>query len=185
MRPSSAIILGGLAGLLTLIVGGTVFFYFRLGLHQPVAVDLVDMPEMHVVYRTHRGPYHKIANVIQSVEDWAKSNSVKCRWSMGRYLDDPNSMDHERLRSHGGCVVDAPPDLKLPEGMAHEVIPEGRFARGVFRGSPSMSAFKVYPKIFSLLADSRLRIVGPTIELYEVVGPDAVTTTTLVPVQSL
>src|SRR3954469_1733907 len=58
-----------------------------------------------MVGRANVGSYSGINRVITEVEDFAKAHGLECDQTYGKYLDDPELVDPDRLRSEGGCIV--------------------------------------------------------------------------------
>lgn len=148
-----------------------VTIYFRLGGHKPVEVSLTDYPELSIVYKEHVGPYHKINDVIVAVENWATINKLNCRRTFGEYLDDPRTVDERRLRSRGGCVVDglapeAASQLNLTDGLQYQLLIAKKYVIAKFTGAPSISPFKVYPKVEQFMVEHNIKPVGSIIEIY-------------------
>ncbi len=81
------------------------YLYIYLGAFKGVQVLLVEESSFHIIYKTHIGPYHEINHVIQTVEKWAQMQNFPCTHAFGEFLDDPEEVPHERLRSHGGCFI--------------------------------------------------------------------------------
>lgn len=155
--------------------------YFNLGGHKEVLLEEnFQSPGMHVIYKMHSGPYHKILGTIETVENWATANNIPCRKTFGEYLDDPHSADESRLRSNGGCVV-SQPAANLPEGFEQRFIEPAKYLKATFEGAPSIGPFKVYPKAEQWAKENRLTFAGPIIEIYTILGPKTVVTEYLFP----
>ncbi len=110
-------------------------------------------------------------------------NNLSCARTFGEYLDNPEAIDQDRLRSRGGCVLSTAYQGKLPDGMHYEERPANRYVVGRFTGSPSIGPFKVYPKIFAYLDSQRLKSTGTNLEVYTVNGEE-VSTEYLFPIGS-
>lgn len=148
-----------------------VTIYFRLGGHKPVEIQIGESPEFFLIYKEHIGPYHKINDTIVSVETWAGLNRVPCKRTFGEYLDDPRLVDERRLRSNGGCIIDGADSqflssLKLSDGVLSKVQPSRRAVIAKFSGAPSISPFKVYPKVEDFLQEKNLQSTGAVFEIY-------------------
>lgn len=130
---------------------------------------------MSVVAIEHVGPYHRILSSLEKVEAWAKETGRNCDLTFGRFLDDPDVVDPERLRSHVGCVTDRG-TADLPESFFADEIPAARYVVGVFRGSPALGPYKVYGKASRLIHEQRLTQEGPVVEIYRVTSPTEVET---------
>lgn len=137
----------------------------KLGFFKDVVINEQPMPEMHVVYLEHVGPYHKILDSLEKIEDWAKKENVDCSKSFGHFLDDPEVVEHERLRSDVGCIVDFA-KRDLPEGFKAKTIPAGKFLVAESMGSPAIGPMKVYPKARQQFAERNLTPPEDVIEIY-------------------
>lgn len=151
-----------------------VYLYFYLGIYRPVTVTLEPRGPFYLVFKPHLGPYHKILPVIQDVEAWANGHHLGCQTTFGEYLDDPQSVDEDRLRSRGGCVLKSALPTP-PADYEYQPRPERSYAVGHFDGSPAIGPYKVYPKVQKFLEEHRLKSTSPVIEMYTVTGEDVVT----------
>ena len=94
-------------------------------------VDVKEMPEMHVAYIRHIGPYNQIGGAFGKLMQWAGPRGL-LRFPetkmLGVYHDDPGITEESKLQS-SACIT-------VPEGMPvdGEVgtmrIPGGLFAVG-------------------------------------------------------
>lgn len=137
----------------------------KMGFFKDVVITEQAMPEMHLVYAEHIGPYHKILDTLEQVEAWAKNNKVDCTKSFGHFLDDPDIVEHERLRSHVGCVVDQTMQ-NLPENFKTKSLPAGKYLVAEFMGSPAIGPMKVYKKARQQFTDKGLTAPEDAIEIY-------------------
>lgn len=158
-----------------------VFFYFRLGFYKDVKLEKQQSPiELHLIYKEHRGPYHKINNAIKEVEEWAKLENIKCTITFGEYFDNPSRIDPERLKSHAGCVVKEKPTEDLPAHIHYKHIESKIYLKAEFEGSPAIGPMKVYPAIQDWLYKNNEQENGAIIETYTIYG-DEMKTEYLVP----
>lgn len=156
-------------GVLTLAITLFGYLYFYLGVNKPVSVAVENRGPFYLIYKSHVGPYHRIVPVIAEVEQWALSHNLACMKTFGEYLDNPETVDEDRLRSHGGCILSAPL-AQVPPEYDYQVRPERSYAIGQFQGSPAIGPYKVYPKVRQYLSDNRLKSNSPVIEIYKVDG---------------
>lgn len=158
-----------------------VYLYFYLGAYKPVEFHVEQAGPFHLLYQNHQGPYHQIMPKIQAAEAWAREHHLPCPRTYGEYLDDPQGVDQDRLRSHAGCLLGSVPGEKPPASFTYEERPERRYAVARFTGSPSIGPFKVYPKLEAFLQRERLASSpDPVIEIYRING-DQVETEYLFP----
>jgi AraC family transcriptional regulator len=155
---------------------------YRLGSFKPVTITQGPYGPLKIVFKKHVGAYDKIVPVIEEVETWAQANGEPCKLSFGEYVDDPDKVVTDRLRSTGGCVVNKKWDFVLPAGFGYREIPNHQFVIATFDGAPSIGPIKVYPKAKDYIEAHRLDQTGPTFELYEVLPGEKVHTTYLFPV---
>lgn len=170
------------------LVGGAIFFSIRLGFWRPVALTVEEAGPWAFVSKQHMGPYHEILGTLEEVEKWVRAQGLTCTQTFGEFLDDPNVVEHERLRANTGCLLS--PDLakepalaSLPDGFSNREVPRRRYVVGSFTGSPALGPFKVYGPAASLMREKNLREDGPIIEVYTVKGDFEMTTTYYFPVR--
>ncbi len=172
-----------LISLIGLIIVGGIYLTNYLGYFKPVVVTESEEPAKKLLFKKHYGPYHKIVPTIREVESWARGNGHPCQLSFGNYIDDPNQVDQDRLRSRGGCLVDQFP-TKMPEGFEVDTLPAGKFVKATFQGSPGIGPFKVYPTALGFVVNNRLKrdeSVG-VYEIYEIHQDQSMTTNYFFPV---
>ena len=153
----------------TLLTGLAVYLFFYLGSYKPVEITQEKLGPLYLLYKAHVGAYHEIGPTIQEVEKWAKGQNIPCLRTFGEYLDNPESMDQDRLRSRGGCLLVEPLAL-VPPQFQYEARPERIYVVGRFTGSPAIGPFKVYPMIKKYLDEHRLSAKESVIEIYQIDG---------------
>lgn len=178
---------GTLGGFFLGLIGLCVFILIYTGYFKPVEILIATAQPLgpyKTLYVEVVGPYHEIGKPLSVVENFAKDQGLPCPRTFGRYLDDPKNIDHDRLRSEVGCLFDAATDLKpLTDTKAFKDLNYKTsnlniesYIMGIFKGSPALVAFKVYPKILSEAGDKRLKLAEQAVEIYEVHGDKDVTT---------
>jgi hypothetical protein len=173
-------ILGALV--LSLLTVG-IFLFFRTGAHKSVAIEDSKIPDFQFFYVEHVGPYHEIMPKLTFVEDKFKALDITCPRTFGLFLSDPEKVNHDRLKSQVGCAfsIDETPNLFAPiEGVSETFYPlpitskdqlsRVKCYKGVFKGSPSLSAIKVYPKIKERASEQGVKLFTPALEVYEQKG---------------
>ncbi len=159
------------------------YLFFYLGYYKPVEVTMVESAGLNTLFRSHRGAYHLINQVIVEVENWAKSQGLSCERTYGEYLDDPQKVEQGRLRSRAGCILDGPVDEKsLPEGFQAGLIPAGPYVQAVFSGSPAIGPWKVYPRLADFIQEKNLKTGSQTIEIYTIKADGKMQTQYLIPI---
>ena len=170
-------------GVTALVVIGLIYLLMmRLGSFKPVDIKIEDREPMTVIYKHHVGAYHKIVPVIEDVETFAKSIGQLCEISFGEYIDNPDTVAEDRLRSNGGCLVRMLQPKQMPDGFKYRIIPGHKFLIAQFDGAPSIGPMKVYPRAKEEIEKQGFVQTGPTFELYEVRPGDQVHTTYLFPI---
>jgi len=163
-----------------LLLAIAIFIVYRVGYFNPVNISSGNQGPFFFVYKVHRGPYHKIAPVIDSVEDFFKENQLPCPLAFGRYLHDPNTVPHDRLESHGGCAFPSPsPALQelIKKGeFETDEVPKKEYVVAHFEGSPSIGPLKVYPYVKEWMDKYGYKLESPVIEIYQTTGEDSVHT---------
>lgn len=144
-----------------------IYLAIYLGAFSSVEISREKRGPLHLVYKVHRGAYHKIVPTIEEVESWAKDQGYGCKRSFGQYLNRPVDVEEERLTSRGGCIIDAPLD-DLPPDFENLRIPEQEFIVARFSGSPGIGPMKVYPKVYDWANERRIKLAAPVIEIYEI-----------------
>ncbi|MGE0525945.1 MAG: GyrI-like domain-containing protein [Bdellovibrionales bacterium] len=160
-----------------------IYLYVYLGFSEPVAIARETLGPYHLLYKEHIGPYHEMGPTLNEVESWAHAQNLACPQTFGEYLDDPEAVDQDRLRSRAGCVLRTAP-TNVPESFAYELREKKTYVVARFRGSPAIGPFTVYPKVESHMQAERLKVSGPVIEIYNVSG-SRVLTEYLFPIQTL
>lgn len=162
------------------IVLGTTLYY-NLGAYKEVQLTPMTHPEFHIVYKEHFGAYHKISPVIIEVETWATQNNISCSKTFGEYLDDPHTTEQDRMRSHGGCIVDGP-IADLPEKFKYRLVKSHKILKAEFTGAPSIGPFVVYPEVDEWMLENSASIKGPVFEIYNIQGDKSALTEYIFPI---
>lgn len=96
-------------------------------------VEVKDMPEMHVVYVRHIGPYkggeELFASLFNKLMTWAGPRGL-LRFPETKvltiYHDNPEITDESRLRTDA-CIT-VPPDTKVDGEIGKSILPAGKYA---------------------------------------------------------
>lgn len=172
-----------------LFIGLAIFIAYLaqyLGAFRSVHVGIENREPMQMAAKAHFGEYHKVVANIQEVETWFNDNKLNCKLSFGEYLDDPKQVEQGRLRSFGGCILQAA-DIatletwkpQMPAGFEIKQIHAQRYIVASFDGSPGIGPMKVYPKVYDFAQENLLKIKGPVMEIYEVFSKKEMHTTYL------
>ena len=152
------------------------FLFFKTGAYKSVVVEEAQAPNFQMFYVEHVGPYHEIIDSLSYVETEFQKLKHPCKKTFGHFLSDPEIIEHEKLVSHTGCVFDiqnSPQLLTLPDRVQQKVFKSDLNTRpkcfkGSFKGSPSLSALKVYPKLKALADKERIKVSQDYLEVYTV-----------------
>ncbi|HRK07752.1 MAG TPA: hypothetical protein PLZ57_08290 [Pseudobdellovibrionaceae bacterium] len=189
MKLPSIPVLAALA--LGIAIAAALSLAHRLGAFREVHIEVSTVEPLLVLAQEHLGAYHTTHQKIVEVENWAKQQGHSCRFSFGEYFDNPELVDEDRLKSRGGCVLTDEPALKLitelstkgqlPQGFRLEQLGERRALVAHFDGSPAIGPWKVYSKAQEKMAQDGLQQGGAVMEIYEILGPDAMRTRYIFP----
>ena len=169
-----------------LVVAFLIWFVYSVGFFKTVEIREEKLSGMILLYKEHVGPYHNIIDAISAVENFAKEKKWPCRKTFGEYLDNPDAVEHDRLRSLGGCILEAPvADLasQLPADIKVKELPEKNYVVGIFYGAPMVGPYTVYPKLDEYAHSHNLKRSGSTLEIYEMVSEKDLMTKYLVEIQ--
>ncbi len=157
------------ATIIGIFIGIGTYLYLHLGFSEDVLVGESTRTELILLGQEHRGAYHKIGEKIMQVENLADLLKIPCERSFGQYLDNPQIVDEDRLRSFAGCITDQiPENLQAPFEV--RTFPEGRFVTAEFSGSPAIGPMKVYPKLQDYFIEKGLQSDGQSLEVYTIEG---------------
>jgi DNA gyrase inhibitor GyrI len=163
------------------LVLAILFFYVALyvGAFRAVTWKKSAMGPYYLVYTSQRGPYNKISDTIVKAEKAFEELGYECPRTFGRYYDNPETTDSDRLRAEAGCLFDAEPPA-VPEGFETKTLPKANYLVAEFHGAPSIGPLKVYPEAKKRLSASgkNLDDLSP-MEIYELTPGHGVTTTYL------
>lgn len=168
--------------ILLALISVAVFLYIKTGAYKGVDVELSSLPSYQIFYKEHTGPYHEILTSLKEVEDFFQELGTPCQKTFGLFLDDPAAVDHENLKSHVGCAFTkehSPQVFNLPEGILESFLSsqDSQCYKGVFKGSPSLTAIKVYPRLQEKADKDKVKLKTEALEVYETTN--GVTTTSV------
>ena len=95
-------------------------------------VDVRDVPEMHVAYVRHVGPYagdaELFGRLFGKLMTWAGARGLIGPQAkmLSVYHDDPSVTDESKLRTD--CCVTVPPDTAVDGEVGKTTIPGGKYA---------------------------------------------------------
>ena len=97
------------------------------------SIEVKELPELHVAYVRHIGPYHRIGEAFGRLMRWAGPRGL-LRFpdtrSLAVYRDSPETTEEAKLRSDA-CIT-VPEGTKVDGEVNLMRIPGGKFAVGRF-----------------------------------------------------
>lgn len=143
-----------------------------VGAFKPVQITEEARDGLRLIFVRHVGPYHKIVPSLEQVENWAKTQGLNCSQTFGEFLDNPQTVDEERLRANVGCILEATETAPttLAEGFQYDEKDARTYVVARFDGAPSIGPLKVYPKVNEWADKNQKQIIGSVIEIYTVLG---------------
>lgn len=99
-------------------------------------VEIIDLPETHLIGMQHRGDYHGIGQAFEKVGQYAVSKEIMSDDTrfIGIYFDDPQSIATEELKSMA-CVTGDRRFANADANIEASTIPAGKYATLLFKGS--------------------------------------------------
>jgi AraC family transcriptional regulator len=130
-------------------------------------VAIKDLPELRLAAVRHIGPYNRIAEAFQRLEQITADTTLSRRPDremLALYHDDPEAVPVDQLRSDAAFTV--PNDVELPSGVTEIRIPAGRYAFTTYVG-PYTGLGDVWAQLMGgWLPQSGHRVAGPSFEIY-------------------
>lgn len=152
-----------------------IFLFFKTGAYKTVSTEKTSTPQLQLFYMENIGPYHEIIEKLKTVEEHFKKSGLSCKKTFGHFLSDPEITEHDKLVSHVGCAFtkeESPQVFSLPEGVSKKFFGlnlKGKICyKGSFKGSPSLTALKVYPKLMDMAQKDRIKLKSESLEIYYV-----------------
>ena len=155
---------------IAVIIVAAVSALWLSGAFQSIEVKAQEVGPIRVVYLEHKGPYHKTAEKIFEVEKMLKEKNIPYTAGYGEYMDNPQMVKPEDLRSNGGIVLSptVSGNIAINPPFKSKVIEKRTYASAAFSGSPAVGPFKVYPKLNQWMKEKGYSPSGPAIELYRI-----------------
>jgi DNA gyrase inhibitor GyrI len=166
------IFLIALALILALLIGTAAYF----DAFTKVAVTEKTMPAVTIVYAKHIGDYSTIKPVMDSVYfALLKKEKIGTSRGFGLYYDSPRDVVKEKLRSLGGCILDAQDvqkaDSLKQKGFKVAVLAQTKalYAQFPFKGPLSIifGVIKVYPAMMKYQSGKKITSC-PVMEIYNI-----------------
>ncbi len=177
-------------GLMTLAY--MIFVGVRSGYFSKTEIEQTKTTDFYLAYAEVNGPYNKILTSLEKVEGLIqqKFSIQSCTSSFGLYWNNPKTTNPKDLKSWVGCVLKASEFKELQshqpqaltdntstiQGIKLKHLPPFFAFKGTYRGSPSMTPLKVYPKLFKALKNSVKKpeieaSFSPILEIYSTEPP--------------
>ena len=169
--------------LLGLTIFGLIFGLINyLGFFKSVDLEIKTAGPVHFLFQQKIGPYHEISEKMDDIARKIKPLGLDCKSSIGRFLDDPNQVEQDRLRADIGCVIPADYEGDIPQDLTRDLLDKREYIIAKFNGSPSLGAVKVYPKAQKLMNSRGYRQDGSIVEIYTLTGDEGVDTEYFFPI---
>ncbi len=144
------------------------------GVFDEVAIAAGQRGPFFLVYREHLGPYRDVKFVRADVCKYLmQRRSLSPTLGFARFLDNPQKVNRDRLRSIAGYITDSLlANVESPYKTG--VFPKTRSVSGVFVVRSPLSqyigALKFYPRLFRYCRREKLEMAGPVMEIYDAAG---------------
>lgn len=96
-------------------------------------IEIMDLPEMHVIYCRHKGAFNQISKAYDKLINWAIPHGFynpQLSTTITVTHDNPSVTDMEKIRQ-SACIV-VTKDVKVKGEIGKMIIPAGKYAVGHF-----------------------------------------------------
>lgn len=156
-----SIVIGFLAAIL--FVG--ISTYINLKAYKEAKIYYDVMPGYTLIYTNITGDYVQTSLKLKEVEDLLEKENIPCQETFGLFLDDPNIVVVQDLKSKVGCIYKE--DSKIInkiDGLETLYIKgQSDLLTADFEGSPALGPRKVYSKAQKMISGNSL---FPALEIY-------------------
>ena len=142
------------------------FGMWKVGLFQKLEFTTQEIGPISMVYVEHTGPYQKIGEKFDQVAKYLDENKIKYTQGIGEYLNSPQEVKQEDLKSNAGFIVDKPVK-NLKEPFKFKTFEKKLYLTTSFKGSPAIGPFLVYPKSTAWMTQNNYELNGSCCELYK------------------
>ncbi|PJZ51756.1 GyrI-like domain-containing protein [Leptospira adleri] len=158
-----------------IIVSCLLGFLFYLGAFDRVQVKEDTLGPLYVLSHERIGDYNNIGATFEVLQKELPAKGIQNFKLFGIYLDNPNEVPKDKLRSEVGAILSEPLS-KVPEGLSLDLklrtIPKKRYVLSEFPFRNFLSIFlgiyKVYPKVFQACEERGCNLKGKySMEIYE------------------
>ncbi len=132
------------------LVAGAAYWY---GMFEPLEFTKTEMWEMQVLYKTHVGDYTQVGKIYDEMYTEFEKNKIEMKEGFGVYLDDPQEVPKEELKSALGSVYSGAvlTGSAIPAWWIHKITKKHEAVTVTFPYKNKMSfmlgVMKVYPAI--------------------------------------
>ncbi|MBM9501211.1 GyrI-like domain-containing protein [Leptospira sp. 201903071] len=162
--------------LLTLVlILGLTGFLFYMGAFDQVQVKEENRGPFYVLSHDRIGDYRNVGVSFEILQKELPAKGIQNFKLFGIYLDNPNEVSKEKLRSEVGVIL-TEPLARVPEGLSLDLklrtIPEKKYVLAEFPLKNFLSIFlgiyKVYPVVFQACETRGCNLKEkPSMEIYE------------------
>ncbi len=140
----------------------------RKGEKKPYEILTKTTQNMTLLYFEHTGSYDQIGTALAKLAEYATPKGITGNM-VGIYLDDPEIVRAESLRSEIGIVV--PYGLMPDSGYGIQEIPARKVVYAIIKG-PYADIAKEYPYIMEWMGKKGYKMNAPMTEIYLEAGPN-------------
>ena len=134
----------------------------KKGEKKPYEILIKTTQDMTLLYFEHTGPYDQIGSTLDQLVAYAAQKGITGNM-VGIYLDDPEAVRAESLKSEVGIVV---PYGTLPDsGYTIQEIPARKVVYAILKG-PYEEITKEYPYIMAWIGKKGYKMNAPMMEIY-------------------
>ena len=141
---------------------------YRLGLFNRVELQQTSRGPYQIVYLSHTGPYHQIAEKIDRVGAMLKEKNISRLSACGIFYDDPRVVPQDQLRSKGGFLVEGTISVEAPFGI--DSVAQREVILATIKAHPAVAPFKTYPRMNEWVEQNSYEAAGPGLEIYRADG---------------
>lgn len=156
-----AVVLGVVV--IVILIGG-----YNAGVFNRVELQQTTRGPYQIVYLSHTGPYHQIAEKIEQVSAMLHEKNVRTLSACGIFYDDPSTVPQDQLRSKGGFLVEGEVTAATP--FAIETVAPREVIVATVKAHPAVAPFKTYPKMNAWMQQNNFQVAGPGLEIYRESG---------------
>ncbi len=163
-----------IAGVISALIGGILIFLQYMGVLLPAEAVIQETGPYHHVYEDFTGPYHKTGEVFSRVYENLKKDGIETKDGLGIYMDNPQDVPQEKLRSQCGSVLEEN-QLAAFENVkgvySYQLLPRRRSITVTYPLRNSLSYMMLplvaYPVLQKAVLTNSLKPTAPPFEVYK------------------